>query len=105
MLTLNKTLYMYACRCIYVYLCAYLYVYNDTPLQYSCLENPMDGGAWWAAVLLLRPDLHIGFSRGRSGGLVFPSLMSPQYMYNLNSCVVYMTALTVKCYQLCSSWF
>ena len=21
-----------------------------TPLQYSCLENPMDGGAWWAAV-------------------------------------------------------
>ena len=23
---------------------------NDTPLQYSCLENPMGGGAWWAAV-------------------------------------------------------
>ena len=23
---------------------------NGTPLQYSCLENPMDGGAWWAAV-------------------------------------------------------
>ena len=22
---------------------------NDTPLQYSCLENPMDGGAWQAA--------------------------------------------------------
>ena len=21
---------------------------NGTPLQYSCLENPMDGGAWWA---------------------------------------------------------
>jgi len=21
-----------------------------TPLQYSCLENPMDRGAWWAAV-------------------------------------------------------
>ena len=20
------------------------------PLQHSCLENPMDGGAWWAAV-------------------------------------------------------
>ena len=36
----------------------YLYIYtynhigegNGTPLQYSCLENPMDGGAWWAAV-------------------------------------------------------
>ena len=23
---------------------------NGTPLQYSCLENPMDGGAWWATV-------------------------------------------------------
>ena len=23
---------------------------DGTPLQYSCLENPMDGGAWWAAV-------------------------------------------------------
>ena len=21
---------------------------NDNPLQYSCLENFMDGGAWWA---------------------------------------------------------
>ena len=34
----------------------WVYVYgwngesNGTPLQYSCLENPMDGGAWWAAV-------------------------------------------------------
>ena len=23
---------------------------NGHPLQYSCLENPMDGGAWWATV-------------------------------------------------------
>ena len=23
---------------------------NGTPLQYSCLENPMDGGTWWATV-------------------------------------------------------
>ena len=23
---------------------------NDNPLQCSCLENPMDGGAWWATV-------------------------------------------------------
>ena len=26
-----------------------IFIYG-TPLQYSCLENPMDGGAWWAAV-------------------------------------------------------
>ena len=23
---------------------------NGTPLQHSCMENPMDGGAWWAAI-------------------------------------------------------
>ena len=30
--------------------CAHVGEGNGTPLQYSCLENPMDGGAWWAAV-------------------------------------------------------
>ena len=29
---------------------ALLSILNGTPLQDSCLENPMDGGAWWAAV-------------------------------------------------------
>ena len=24
---------------------------NSNPTQYSCLKNPMDGGAWWATVL------------------------------------------------------
>ena len=38
------------------------------PLQYSCLENPMDGGAWWAAVhgvaknRTLTEQLHFHFS-------------------------------------------
>ena len=34
---------------IYLYLYVYIHIYigegNGTPLQYSCLENPMDGGA------------------------------------------------------------
>ena len=41
----------------YIYILhIYIYIYfffgegDGTPLQYSCLENPMDGGAWWAAV-------------------------------------------------------
>ena len=25
---------------------------NGSPLQYSCLRNPMDKGAWWAAVMV-----------------------------------------------------
>ena len=34
-----------------IYVALPLYGEGDgTPLQYSCLENPMDGGAWWAAV-------------------------------------------------------
>ena len=40
-------------RFLSVYFCNIYYNMgegNSTPLQYSCLENPMDGGAWWAAV-------------------------------------------------------
>ena len=29
---------------------SYIEERNGNPLQCSCLENPMDGGAWWAAV-------------------------------------------------------
>ena len=35
---------------IYIYIYAKLGEGNGNPLQYSCLENPMDRGAWWAAV-------------------------------------------------------
>ena len=38
---------------------------NGTPLQHSCLANPMDGGAWWAAV-------HgVAKSRTRLSGFIF----------------------------------
>ena len=33
--------------------CTHLTQGNGTLLQYSCLENPMDGGAWWAAVYVV----------------------------------------------------
>ena len=39
-----------ACVVEVPYSCLFLGEGNGTPLQYSCLENPMDGGAWWAAV-------------------------------------------------------
>ena len=29
---------------------SYIYRIHGNPLQCSCLENPRDGGAWWAAV-------------------------------------------------------
>ena len=31
---------------------------NGNPLKYSCLENPMDRGAWWAAVQGLQRVRH-----------------------------------------------
>ena len=45
---------------------------NGTPLQYSCLENPMDGGAWQAAVHGImksrtRQRLHFHFSLSCTG--------------------------------------
>ena len=39
---------------------------NGNPLQYSCLENPMDGRAWWATV-------H-GVAKSRTGLSDFASL-------------------------------
>ena len=38
---------------------------NGTPLQYSCLENPMDGGAWSAA------DRGVAKSRTRPSNFTF----------------------------------
>ena len=33
---------------------------HDNPLQYSCLENPMHRGAWWAIVhVIARSQTHL----------------------------------------------
>ena len=39
--------------CLYLLIVSFLLIGegNGTQLQYSCLGNPIDGGAWWAAVL------------------------------------------------------
>ena len=36
--------------CCFTLLYVSLSIGHGKPLQYSCLENPMDGGAWWATV-------------------------------------------------------
>ena len=49
---------IYVCVYVYMYTHAYTYTHHyiffgegdGTPLQYSCLENPMDERAWRAAV-------------------------------------------------------
>ena len=49
---------------------------NGNPLQYSCLENPMDGGAWWATV-------H-GFSKSQTRLSDFTSLHLPSLENQMN---------------------
>ena len=51
---MDSSMFILLCFIIYKYILLYIYIIgegNGTPLQYSCLENPMDGGAWWATVL------------------------------------------------------
>ena len=36
--------------CYFIYSSVYMWRRQWHPLQHSCLENRMDGGAWWAAV-------------------------------------------------------
>ena len=54
-LKINFTKVFVSCVCIYIYYIYILHIYikyvgNDNPLQYSCLGNPTDRGAWWATV-------------------------------------------------------
>ena len=59
---------------------------NGTPLQYSCLENPVDRGAWWAAVhgvaqtwiQLKRLGMHACIVEGNGNSLQCSHLENPR---------------------------
>ena len=83
---------------------------NSTPLQDSCLENPMDGGAWWAAVCGVaqsRTRLK-RLSSSSSSSLLSSSLLctnsslcmeypSPRHMHGWATCCLHSW---LKCYLL-----
>ena len=58
---------------------------NGNPLQYSCLENPVDRGAWWAAVYgvaqswtrLKRLSMHACIGKGNGNPLQYSCLENP----------------------------
>ena len=55
---------------------------NGNPLQYPCLENPRDGGAWWAAVYGVAQSRRRlkGFSGGSSSSVLGkPILLSASH--------------------------
>ena len=90
---------------------------NSNPLQYSCLENSVDRGCWWAVVhgvakswtplsahthslcVLLPPPQHIFFQLLTV--LFFPPLLSPQGFRNIfvfhifSLCLIFRAALKV----------
>ena len=49
---------------------------NGTPLQYSCLENPMDGGAWKVAVHGVAERLHFHFHALEKGMATHSSVLA-----------------------------
>ena len=59
---------------------------NGNPLQYSCLENPVDGGAWWAAVnriaqsqtQLKQLSMHACIGEGNGNPLQYSCLENPR---------------------------
>ena len=59
---------------------------NGNPLQYSCLENPMDRRAWWAAVhgvaqsrtRLTRLSMHACIGEGNDNPLQYSCLENPR---------------------------
>ena len=59
---------------------------NSNPLLYSCLENPVDRGAWWAAVhrvaqsrtRLKRLSLHAWIGEGNGNPLQYSCLENPR---------------------------
>ena len=48
---------------------------NGNPLQYSCLENPMDRGAWWATVH------RVAKSQTRLSNFTFTLEGNPDFMF------------------------
>ena len=86
---------------------------NDTPLQCSCLENPRDGEAWWAAVYGVaqnrtwlkwlssssssRDGEHLSFTCGQSIYVLRESIYSGSLHIVNSVCFLFFLLLSCKC--------
>ena len=61
---------------------------NGNPLQCSCLENPRDGGAWWAAAY--------GVAQSRTGLKRLSSSSSSSSSVYINVCLINLKILIFK---------
>ena len=77
--------YLIKMNWIWQLLTSYIGEGNGSPLQYSCLENPVDRGAWWAAVhgvaqswtRLKRLSMHACIGEGNGSPLQYSCLQNP----------------------------
>ena len=66
--------------------CILFFSINGSTLQYSCLENPVDGGAWWATVHRVaqsqtrrrRLSMHACTGEGKGNPLQYSCLENPR---------------------------
>ena len=74
---------------------------NGNPLQYSCLENPRDGGAWWAAVYGVAQSrtrlkqLSSSSSRRLLSASRGPFLLAYAQVYRWKDCKIYQCFYTL----------
>ena len=76
----------YSCGHVWIVLIAFIGEGNGNPLQYSCLKNPVDRGAWWAAVYgiaqswtwLKRLSMHAPIGEGNNNPLQCSCLENPR---------------------------
>ena len=59
---------------------------SSNPLQYSCLENPMDRGAWWASVHSVTKSRHSLATEEPSEGYIVSLLITLGYDVMLFHC-------------------
>ena len=77
---------------------------NGNPLQYPCLENPMDGGAWWETVFRVAESrTHLSdWTRTQAQWQWDPGLEGLECICNLNLIAILLTpSLTALC--VCST--
>ena len=72
---------------------------NGNPLQYSCLENPRDGGAWWAAIYgVAQSRTLLKRLSGSSSSLLYGPALTSVHDYGKNHSFDYTDLLTLALY-------
>ena len=71
---------------------------NGNPLQCSCLENPRDGGAWWAAIYgIAQSQTQLKRLSSSSSSKVYTDILNCILIYSIILIPTYLIHLTFAC--------